>query len=343
MFSTLHRICWNTNGWQHPSGAAINDSGFAEEYGFGHEEWNFRRQHAYKKMIYGYVRKPPVANKIPEGTWNLNFYTIDPKTAEKYWVGVYSNAARIDDSEYDALYTFFEGQGIFQQRERELTDNVQVWRLRTSPYDEVRDSVREPYIKVKCNVKDAILFESPKPLQELIDTKSHRYRFNAYSIITAKKVNTLKAASKTLRPDPLAEEEYYRDSPALRRKVIPLHNRLSNRFRSWLGKEGIDADQEKEWIDINFEYNGKRFLVELKICYDINQRKAIREALGQIIEYNYYSGRSRFDRWLIVLDVKPKAEEIAYIDVLRTKLRLPIVLGWEHRKKFEFHPSWVSR
>jgi hypothetical protein len=83
MRSILQRVCWNTNGWQHPSGAAAQDSGYPQEYGFGHEEWNFRKEHAVEGNVFGYMYRPPVPNKKNGSTWNIYFYTIDPVSNNK--------------------------------------------------------------------------------------------------------------------------------------------------------------------------------------------------------------------------------------------------------------------
>jgi hypothetical protein len=45
-------------------------------------------------------------------------------------------------------------------------------------------------------------------------------------------------------------------------------------------------------IDATFKVDGKKFLVEFKIACLRNTRKAIREALGQILEYNLYPSQN---------------------------------------------------
>lgn len=55
--------------------------------------------------------------------------------------------------------------------------------------------------------------------------------------------------------------------------------------------KGIPVVQEKSRIDCTFVERGVRTMVEFKIAYESNTQRAIREALGQILEYNYYLNR----------------------------------------------------
>ena len=77
---------------------------------------------------------------------------------------------------------------------------------------------------------------------------------------------------------------------------------------------------------------------EHKVCGGVGTTKALREALGQLLEYNYYGGRKRADRWYIVLDTEPSAADRDYIRTLQSELRLPpLVLCWPQGKGFAQH------
>ena len=58
MQEMLYRVCWNTNGWQRPTGSA-NDSGYPGKNGFGHEEWNFCFEDAFNDYIYAFLYFKP--------------------------------------------------------------------------------------------------------------------------------------------------------------------------------------------------------------------------------------------------------------------------------------------
>jgi hypothetical protein len=127
----------------------------------------------------------------------------------------------------------------------------------------------------------------------------------------------------------LDETAYRRETPAAERNIARLHAALSNKFRRWLSvAHGIAAQQEKRRVDICFTQDGKNHLAELKVCYGGDTRASIREALGQIFEYNLYPPRTSASSWLIVLDTKPTPEDLVYIETLREQFSLPLSLVW---------------
>jgi hypothetical protein len=145
------------------------------------------------------------------------------------------------------------------------------------------------------------------------------------------------------RRDPLIEEAYYRESQAISKFIVPYHNKLSNEFCIWLeSKYAIIARQERQCIDIRFEFDDQTVLAELKTCFGVGTRKAIREALGQLFEYNHYPSRETCDQWFIVLDEEPSDDDKRYIEVLRKLRLLPLTIGWRTKKGFDFYPAWSA-
>jgi hypothetical protein len=139
----------------------------------------------------------------------------------------------------------------------------------------------------------------------------------------------------------LKEESYYRETSARQNKIIPLHNKLSNDFRKWLYEEHfIGAGQEQQRVDIRFRHRNQIIVAELKVCRGVGPRKSIREALGQLLEYNYYPARDSADSWLIVLDRPPSDTDRNFIDILREERDLPLTVGWRRAGTFSFYPAW---
>jgi hypothetical protein len=95
-------------------------------------------------------------------------------------------------------------------------------------------------------------------------------------------------------------------------------------------------------LDATFEAGNKRFVAEFKIAYQGNTRRAIREALGQILEYNHYPPRITYDHWLLILDKQPSTEDIAFVLALAQTYRLPLALGWKTYDGFDFVPSFIA-
>jgi hypothetical protein len=139
----------------------------------------------------------------------------------------------------------------------------------------------------------------------------------------------------------LSEETYYRDSPERLKEIIPRHNKLSNDICDWLKTvHGIIPYQEQQWIDVRFKLHGHDVIAELKVCAYVGTRKSIREALGQLLEYNHYPSRTPAQLWLIVIDEEPSPDDKDFIDALRADRALPISIGWRTNGGFDFRPPW---
>lgn len=134
----------------------------------------------------------------------------------------------------------------------------------------------------------------------------------------------------------LNDAGYLREIEASRKHVQKLHASLSNCFRKWVQKKWqIDAVQEEHYVDTKFSLFGKTTMVEFKICYGSQTRRAIREALGQIMEYNHYPKRTEAGSWWLILDHAPSRDDHSYIATLRGKYGFPLVLGWPAKDGFE--------
>jgi hypothetical protein len=68
-------------------------------------------------------------------------------------------------------------------------------------------------------------------------------------------------------------------------------------------------------------------LFELKTCYNQSTRHALREALGQLIEYAFYPGRGRPDNLAVVLDTTPSPWDMEWFRRL-SKANIAVELFW---------------
>jgi len=126
--------------------------------------------------------------------------------------------------------------------------------------------------------------------------------------------------------------------------IIPRHKRLCNRFISWLNSTGRAVlGREKDRVDVEFRDATSLCRAELKTCYGMTTTLAIREALGQLLEYNYYGWRTPADRWFIVLDSPPSEEDVKYMQTLSSKKRLPLYPCWQWDKSFKQIPLRRNR
>jgi hypothetical protein len=146
-----------------------------------------------------------------------------------------------------------------------------------------------------------------------------------------------------LKPPPplssqLREDNYLRASSSQCKMIVPRHNRLSNAFIEWLRNRPYkDVRQEIGHVDVEFVDATSACRAELKVCYGVTTRQAIREALGQLLEYNYYpcANREPADRWFIVLDTRPTEADMLFLGRLRRLKNLPLFVCWRTRGSFE--------
>jgi hypothetical protein len=144
--------------------------------------------------------------------------------------------------------------------------------------------------------------------------------------------------------DFLDDTGYRRETRASSRNIKRVHSTLSNSFRHWLSSaHGIAVKQEKRRVDISFSYGDQTHLAELKVCYGGDTRASIREALGQVFEYNLYPPRLSANSWLIVLDMKPVETDVAYFEALRQQYKLPLSLVWPTDAGFESDRPFLNQ
>jgi hypothetical protein len=137
---------------------------------------------------------------------------------------------------------------------------------------------------------------------------------------------------------PLPEYGYLRASRSQQKVIVRRHNRLSNAFVKWLQKRRYkDICQEQGRVDVDFFDGITSCRAELKVCYGVKTREAIREALGQLLEYNYYpeTNRQPAEKWFLVLDERPTGKDIAFLRRLRTTMRFPLSVCWRSGDSFQ--------
>jgi len=136
------------------------------------------------------------------------------------------------------------------------------------------------------------------------------------------------------------EVAYPRATPATIRMILPRHRTLSKAFQRWLlQRHRVVGRPELRQIDMQFDLGQTAAMAEFKIAYDGNTKAAVREALGQILEYNHYPGRNPAAAWFLVLDQKPCDDDREFVASLRTTWKCPIFLGWQQGANFSFHPK----
>lgn len=134
----------------------------------------------------------------------------------------------------------------------------------------------------------------------------------------------------------LESSGYTRYSKEAIRVIQRKHADLCNQFTGWLERErGIICNVERKHIDVTFFLRKQRILVEFKIAYTNDPKPAIREALGQVLEYNLYPDNERCVHWMVILDCAPTERDLAFLKALRGE-GLPLSFGWRVGDNFKF-------
>jgi len=342
MIAMLQRLCWNSSGWRLPTGST-SEGGYPGKMGFGHEEWNFQTDDAFDGNVYGYLFYGPSKQTLRKsgGRFQIAFWAFHPETREKLLVGYYHDATLPTPANYKQLDTYFRDQGIYDRRANELLAAVPSLGVNRAR-EEVTNEVVKHWLSFKCPVDKVEVLLDYVPLPDTVQGKYITLRFNRPTHISEipsieeLKEITVEEHARTGRMTPLAEDGYYREFGARLKYILPRHSILSNQFSAWLRKKGYsDVRQEKSGVDIEFTSGSDLCRAELKVCYSVGTTKAIREALGQLLEYNYYGNRELAKWWFIVLDQQPSSNDRSYIANLRTELGLPLVLGWREEEDFQ--------
>ena len=106
--------------------------------------------------------------------------------------------------------------------------------------------------------------------------------------------------------------------------MIFQHNQLSNELVNYLSDNGYTSVvTDEDFVDIKATDSvGTKLFFELKTATTV--KNAIRQALGQLLEYNHYPNNNKADKLIIVTVLEPTKEDIQYLQGLRTVYQIPV-------------------
>lgn len=118
------------------------------------------------------------------------------------------------------------------------------------------------------------------------------------------------------------------------------HNELSNAMVKYLKKSGYkNIKAEDNYVDIKCtDASGKKIFFELKTAQTV--KSAIREALGQLLEYSHYPNTKKADKLIIVTKHEPEKDDIQYLTGLRTVYNIPVYYQYFDMNKKELSKEY---
>ncbi len=343
----LQRVVWNTDGWCRPSGKT-RDAGWAKEHGFGHEEWNFQIDDALHDEILGYIYYQSTPKRLEQlgNRFDVAFFTRDPDAKSWWIIGAWKGACLIPEDEVTRFDRWYEQRGIYTRRAREIAAAVNSLSLKEANV-EARTGLTERWTRWTVPVQGV----QPLPRSQWIalDPHSVGLRFRRPTFLKKWPIPATAPAPKVERAPrwaydagtseqvPLAEDGYLRAGLSAQKWICQRHAMLSNALCRWLRANGYTGvRQEDAWVDLRFRRGATTYMAELKVCAGVPTRHAIREALGQLLEYNHYGWRTAHDVWWIVLDRAPNQTDCEYLARLRAAYGFEVSLAWQKGDGFEF-------
>lgn len=99
------------------------------------------------------------------------------------------------------------------------------------------------------------------------------------------------------------------------------HNALEKSFKNYLLSKNINEKnikQNSHFVDFIFTHRNKKYICELKPSKKEEIKYAIRNSLGQIIEYDY-KDNGQYDYKVIVFQKTPTKEILKYLEHIKNK------------------------
>lgn len=98
------------------------------------------------------------------------------------------------------------------------------------------------------------------------------------------------------------------------RSVEPHHADLQSKFVRFLKSSQIEYKENENYIDVQYNKNGKKYYSEIKPTVNVETKYAIRAAIGQLLEYQYNFDKNAIPE--IVVGKKPKNNEVDFVNSL---------------------------
>jgi hypothetical protein len=311
------RICWSTNGWRFPTGESphLERGGYVVDAGFGHEEWLFNFAWLVDGFHYGFLQ--PVSSsfkKVAGKTIDVLLYTIGPGGIRCY-AGEISNCEALQPDQATEAMKAYKKRGWLKSMAHQV--------------DQVEGKAE--YI---LNASNAMDLFNVRFRPEHVDIYDPLVAVGQMDAVRQRQRYTLAAADAEIKEQWLSRKGT--TAPPLIRTITrkgtpgttfdPFHKILQADLFPLLkgryGKENVILERNN--VDITIIDGEKTILIEIKT--NSTPRAAIREAIGQLLEYAYCRPQAGARALELVVIAPGKLDEPAdeYIQRLRTKFSIPI-------------------
>ncbi|WP_426491286.1 hypothetical protein [Hymenobacter sp. 102] len=335
----LARVCWNTLGWQRPSGpvgksttATSHESGHVA--GFGAEEWLFDYERLIDGYHYGFLQALNSVNE--EAThagrsFNIRLFTRNDATKEYYYVGRLMNAHVLTKQEREKAERVYLRNGWRDDMQQEIveaggTGNIEMGSYAPGPFN------------VRFRPEDVERPDTADGL-ELIDdisewTASVRYKlFNDYRKPPVKSKSKEEKGAHVIFKDKPEKRKATRQRQTQGKQIelAGLHDKVQDQLFTWLKQKYAGQTISSEAfiepygtrIDVvRKRPDGSLVFYEVKVYPHI--KACVREALGQLLEYAHWTSND-LSRELVIVSFHPTTPEVEeYLKKLEVTYKLPL-------------------
>jgi hypothetical protein len=312
------RLTWNNEGWQRPSGAhakAEKDT-FVAKNGFGHEEWLNRGEWLLDGFRYAFLQGVHRSRtRLIGETLHIFLYTINP-LKQRLYVGELKAAEVIDDKAARRAVQQLRRRGILKTMKHEVG-------VVAGNRSALQPGPSHTMVNIRFRPGTLTIYKTP-----IFARSGDRIlRFSRYAVIRADD-RVLKEWKKRVGRRPrqypgLTDPKIYE----LARRMVKaeatetrMENELEELLQRRFGKEKVEA--QRDFVDLTLTTADRSVLIEIKASEQA--RRAIRDALGQLLGYAYQARHGQKAELVIVGRGTPTPDTRRYLDYLRTRFRLDI-------------------
>ena len=293
-------------------------------FGYGHEEWLFRFDWQIDGWQYGFLQGVNDSRSTVAGmdeAVDVTIYTCEPGGRRRY-VAKILDLECLSQSQSDAVYKHFSANGWIDEMCSEIIAVGGDTSALGNP--EWVDGIFNVRFR-QANVRWYPPSTYAQDGEYVLNLK--RYQFNVIRNVNQVPFVDRVSPSRKGRKDAPNQLPFYR-SGSTGKVCTPEHGLIQAKLLDELKSEYPDAEIscEKDFVDITVETLSERILYEIKS--DLAPRTVLRLALGQLLEYGFYSVSEANSRLCIRLVAVGRTQltqqDQAYLDALREKFNLPL-------------------
>jgi len=337
------RLCWNNNGWTKPSGpdgkSRASYDAFEKEKGYGYEEWIFNPKFEIEGYRYGFIQAFN-KGKHHGKKYEISAYAIQTNRqgSSYYWIGKIRTLEVLQIAEQDAILKEYEERGWLAEMEGHLRE-VGVEGFDYGPIPENRIV----NVRYKVDPNNWIRYDEPIPIVEPKIEIGKNKHYVALPKVSETSIDELPVGAftfteghnPTITGAVRGERKQGIFIMDLKHKLVQesMYRLLSSEYKNTgkrVGTENKTGYGKSVDLVVSCPTEGTTFY-EIKTSGSSLQ--CIREAIGQLFEYSFYTNCQNADKLIVVGLSKAPNPVKSYLRHLRATTRLSLYYQYFNYEK----------